>query len=34
MGVRIEDTLQVTPDGRFEILVDYPKDLVLPVKAK
>jgi Xaa-Pro aminopeptidase len=34
MGVRIEDTLQVTLDGRFEILVDYPKDLVLPVKAK
>lgn len=33
MGVRIEDTLQVTPEGKFEILVDYPKELVLPVKA-
>jgi len=33
MGVRIEDTLQVTPAGKFEILVDYPKDLVLPVKG-
>jgi Xaa-Pro aminopeptidase len=34
MGVRIEDTLQVTPDGKFEILVDYPKDLILQVKVK
>ena len=34
MGVRIEDTLQVTPDGKFEILVDYPKDLILPVKSR
>jgi Xaa-Pro aminopeptidase len=33
MGVRIEDTLHVTPDGKFEIFVDYPKDLVLPVKS-
>jgi Xaa-Pro aminopeptidase len=33
MGVRIEDTWQVTPDGKFEILVNYPKDLVLPVKV-
>lgn len=32
MGVRIEDSIQVTPDGRFEILADYPKDLVLPIK--
>ncbi len=32
MGVRIEDSYVVTPDGRFEILADYPKDLVLPLK--
>jgi len=31
MGVRIEDTWQVTPDGKFEMLADYPKDLILPV---
>ncbi len=31
MGVRIEDTLTVHPDGRFEILVDYSKDLILPI---
>jgi Xaa-Pro aminopeptidase len=34
MGVRIEDTWQVTPDGKFEMLADYPKDLILPVKSK
>jgi Xaa-Pro aminopeptidase len=32
MGVRLEDTVWVRPDGRFEILADYPLDLVLPVK--
>jgi len=32
LGVRLEDTLWVRPDGTFEILADYPKDLVLPVK--
>ena len=32
MGVRIEDSYVVTPDGRFEILADYPKDLILPLK--
>lgn len=32
MGVRIEDSLVVTPDGKFEILADYPKELVLPIK--
>lgn len=31
MGVRIEDTYYVTPDGRFEKFVDYPMDLLLPV---
>jgi Xaa-Pro aminopeptidase len=32
LGVRLEDTLWARPDGTFEILADYPKDLVLPVK--
>jgi Xaa-Pro aminopeptidase len=32
MGVRLEDTLWVTPDGRVENLVDYPHDLILPMK--
>lgn len=32
MGVRIEDSLYVTPDGKFEILADFPKDLVLPMR--
>jgi len=32
LGVRIEDTYYVTPDGRFEKFVDYPMDLVLPMK--
>jgi Xaa-Pro aminopeptidase len=32
MGVRIEDTLWVRPDGRIEKLVDYPYDFVLPMK--
>ncbi len=28
-GVRIEDTVWMRPDGKAEILADYPKDLVL-----
>lgn len=32
MGVRLEDTVAVHADGRFEILAPYPMDLVLPVK--
>ena len=32
MGVRIEDTLWVRPDGRMEILAEYPYDFVLPMK--
>ena len=32
MGVRLEDSLWVSPDGQVEILADYPLDLVLPVK--
>jgi len=32
MGVRIEDTVWVRPDGGMEVLAEYPHDLVLPVK--
>lgn len=32
MGCRLEDSITVTPDGRIEILAEYPLDLVLPVK--
>jgi len=32
MGVRIEDTIWVRPDGRMEILAEYPYDFVLPLK--
>lgn len=33
MGVRLENSLWVRPDGKMEVLADYPMDLVLPVKA-
>lgn len=32
MGVRLENTVWANPDGGFEIMADYPMDLVLPVK--
>jgi Xaa-Pro aminopeptidase len=32
MGVRIEDTIWVRPDGQMEILAEYPYDFVLPMK--
>jgi Xaa-Pro aminopeptidase len=32
MGVRIEDTLWVRPDGKIEILAEYPYDFVLEMK--
>ena len=32
MGVRIEDSFWVRPDGRMEILANYPYDFVLPMK--
>ena len=32
MGVRIEDTVYVHPDGRIEVLADYSHDLILPIK--
>lgn len=33
MGCRLEDTVWVRPDGGFEVLAEYPLDLVIPVKA-
>jgi Xaa-Pro aminopeptidase len=30
--MRIEDTIWVRPDGKLEILAEYPKDLVLKMK--
>ncbi len=32
MGCRLEDSVWVRPDGKMEILADYPDDLVLPMK--
>jgi Xaa-Pro aminopeptidase len=32
MGFRIEDTIWVRPDGKMEILAEYPYDFVLPMK--
>jgi len=32
MGVRIEDSWWVNPESGFEILADFPKDLILPMK--
>jgi Xaa-Pro aminopeptidase len=32
MGVRIEDTYWVRPDGNLELLAEYPYDFVLPMK--
>jgi Xaa-Pro aminopeptidase len=34
MGVRLENSLWVRPDGNMEVLADYPMDLVLPVKGE
>ena len=33
MGVRLENSLWVRPDGSMEVLADYPLDLVLPVRS-
>jgi len=33
MGVRIEDSLWVRPDGKMEILAEYPYDFVLEMKG-
>ena len=32
MGVRIEDTVYLNPKGQFEIMADFPYDLILPIK--
>jgi len=32
LGVRLEDSVWVTPEGKVETLVEYPMDLVIPVK--
>ena len=32
MGVRIEDTYYVRPDGKMERLAEYPYDFVLKMK--
>jgi Xaa-Pro aminopeptidase len=32
MGARIEDSYWVRPDGKMELLADYPYDFVLPMK--
>src|SRR5271157_5885186 len=32
LGVRIEDTYWVTPQGKFELLAEYPYDFILPMK--
>jgi len=32
MGFRIEDTYWVRPDGKIELLAEYPYDFVLPMK--
>lgn len=32
LGVRLEDTYLTHPDGTFEVLADFPLDLVIPVK--
>jgi Xaa-Pro aminopeptidase len=34
LGVRLEDSVYVRPEGQFEIISPYPLDLVLPVKEK
>ncbi|HBY98457.1 MAG: Xaa-Pro peptidase family protein [Ardenticatenaceae bacterium] len=31
LGVRIEDTVAIAPDGTVQSLTDFPKDLVIPV---
>jgi len=34
LGMRIEDTVWLRPDGKPEILVDYPTDLELPLHPR
>ncbi len=32
-GIRLEDTWYVTPDGNFKKFVDFPMDLIIPLKG-
>jgi len=32
VGIRIEDTVYLNPEGQFEVMADFPYDLVLPMK--
>ncbi len=32
MGCRLEDTVLARPDGQFEIMAEYPYDLILPIQ--
>jgi len=34
MGMRLEDTVWVRPDGMIEVLAEYPLDLVLPLRPR
>ncbi len=34
IGVRLENSLYVRPDGKIEALAEYPMDLILPVKSR
>ena len=33
IGCRLEDTVWVTPEGKFETLAEYPMELVLPIRG-
>ena len=32
MGIRLEDSYYVTPQGKIELFTEFPMDLVLPVR--
>jgi Xaa-Pro aminopeptidase len=34
LGVRLENTLAVAPDGKIEVLAEYPMDLILPLENR
>jgi Xaa-Pro aminopeptidase len=34
MGIRLEDTVWLRPDGGVEILAEFPTDLILPVQGR
>jgi Xaa-Pro aminopeptidase len=33
LGVRLEDTVWVRPDGKVEVIAEYPMELVMPMKG-